>query len=65
VLAMPLAFVVIVSMIKDAIEDCRRTKSDKEENNLPTNFCERGKTGFDVSKSLNVKVGCLIKVKNN
>lgn len=29
---MPLSFVVLVSMIKDAFEDGKRKKSDKEEN---------------------------------
>jgi phospholipid-transporting ATPase len=65
VLAGPLAFVVIVSMIKDSLEDSRRTKSDEEENNINTHFCERGKAKFDDGKALNVQVGCLIKVKND
>jgi hypothetical protein len=54
VLAMPLAFVVIVSMVKDAVEDCRRTKSDQEENNLNTQFCERGKVKYQDGRALNV-----------
>lgn len=32
VMAIPLTFVVIVSMIKDAVEDYKRHMSDKEEN---------------------------------
>jgi len=32
VLLVPLLFVVIISMIKDLLEDAKRKKSDKEEN---------------------------------
>lgn len=32
VMAIPLSFVVVVSMIKDAVEDYKRHMSDKEEN---------------------------------
>jgi hypothetical protein len=30
---MPLAFVVVVSMFKDVLEDFKRHKTDKQENN--------------------------------
>lgn len=30
--ALPLIFVVLISMVKDAFEDYKRAKSDKEEN---------------------------------
>jgi hypothetical protein len=43
VLALPLGFVVLVSMVKDAFEDCRRSKSDTEENMRIATFCVRGK----------------------
>jgi hypothetical protein len=47
VLALPLAFVVIVSMVKDGYEDCNRSKSDKEENSRDAQYCERGGKTFE------------------
>jgi hypothetical protein len=38
----PLALVVTVSMIKDAIEDNKRYKSDQTENDRATNFAALG-----------------------
>jgi len=35
-MALPLFFVVLVSMIKDAFEDYKRHNSDDKENNTPT-----------------------------
>ena len=35
-MVIPLSFVVIVSMIKDAFEDYKRAKSDKKENETMT-----------------------------
>lgn len=34
--ALPLIFVVLISMVKDAFEDYKRAKSDKEENDAKT-----------------------------
>ena len=42
VMAMPLSFVVGVSMIKDIFEDRKRHKSDKEENLRRSNGIPRG-----------------------
>lgn len=44
VLMLPLAFVIGVSMIKDIFEDCKRHKSDNEENNRRTLGIQRGKS---------------------
>ena len=35
-MAMPLIFVIVVSMIKDAFEDYKRAKADKKENDAMT-----------------------------
>jgi phospholipid-transporting ATPase len=43
-MAMPLAFVVGVSMIKDIFEDRTRHKSDDEENNRRCNAINRGQS---------------------
>jgi hypothetical protein len=43
---MPLAFVVLVSMCKDMVEDYSRYKSDCEENQSKASFCRRGERHF-------------------
>ena len=40
--AMPLLFVVAISMFKDAYEDNQRRKQDNEENNFSCEACPRG-----------------------
>jgi phospholipid-transporting ATPase len=51
VLALPLTFVVVVSMVKDGYEDCNRSKSDKEENSRDAHYCERGAQTFECQQS--------------
>jgi len=45
-MATPLAFVVCVSMIKDAFEDRSRYRSDQEENLRAANYSQRAKSKF-------------------
>jgi len=46
ILLLPLGFVVIVSMIKDAFEDTKRNRSDREENERITEVCLQGDNKF-------------------
>lgn len=62
---MPLMFVVGVSMIKDAFEDNKRRKQDNEENRQVVLCCARGEQAFNETKSLDIQVGCIVKVKEN
>lgn len=62
---MPLMFVVGVSMIKDAFEDNKRRKSDNEENNMICQCVPRGGRELQDTKSLDIKVGCIVKVYEN
>lgn len=64
-MALPIAFVVGVSMIKDIFEDKKRHKSDNEENSRPTQSIPRGQTAFRETRSMDIKVGCIVKVKEN
>ena len=62
---MPLTFVVGVSMIKDIFEDNKRRKQDNEENNLIVMCAPRGGDSFNETKSLDIQIGCIVKVKEN
>ena len=62
---MPLMFVVGVSMIKDAFEDNKRRKQDNSENDSLVQCCPRGEASFREVKSLDVQVGCLVKITEN
>lgn len=64
-MAMPLAFVVGVSMIKDIFEDRKRHKSDDEENLRNTQAIIRGQNKFQQMRSQDIQVGCIVKVKEN
>jgi phospholipid-transporting ATPase len=65
VMAMPLSFVVGVSMIKDIFEDRKRHKSDNEENLRSSNGIPRGQKQLETVKSQDIKVGSIIKVQEN
>lgn len=65
VLAFPLGFVVGVSMIKDAIEDRARAKSDSEENNQKSKFVPLNENMFQTGLAKDIKVGCIVNVKKN
>lgn len=57
---LPLCFVVVVAMIKDFLEDWKRTKSDREENMLPVQTLQG--TTFQTIKSQNILSGQYVKV---
>ena len=52
-------------MIKDAYEDRQRAKQDKAENDLECEACPRGKNHLNPCKSVDLQVGCIVKVKEN
>ena len=54
-----------LSMIKDAFEDNKRRKSDNEENKAICQCAPRGTRAFIDSKSLDVEVGCIVKIEDN
>ena len=60
---LPLAFVLIVSAIKDAFEDFRRHKSDRVENNRLTKVLVDGQ--FQMKKWKHIQVGEIIKISSN
>ena len=62
---LPLMFVVGVSMIKDLFEDNKRKKQDTAENNIVCYALPRGGKAFKKTKSLEIQVGCLVKVEEN
>ena len=62
---MPLTFVVGVSMIKDAFEDNKRRKQDTTENENVVICAPRAGDSFAETKSLNVQVGCIVKINEN
>ena len=61
----PVFCVIIISMIKDAFEDNKRRKSDNVENNAIAQCCPRGQRAFIDTKSLNIEVGCIVKIFEN
>ncbi|KAL2581430.1 hypothetical protein GLYMA_15G215400v4 [Glycine max] len=60
---MPLAFVLVVTAVKDAFEDWRRHRSDKIENNRLALVLVNGQ--FQEKKWKDVKVGEVIKISAN
>ena len=61
----PLTFVVILSMIKDAYEDFKRHREDRNENNALTEIYNRDSQCFETQTWSKVQVGDLVKVKDN
>ena len=61
----PVLVVVILSMIKDGFEDNKRKKQDTEENRQINECAPRGSRAFIDTKSLDIQVGCFVKVKEN
>ena len=61
----PLLFVVGVSMIKDIIEDNKRRKQDTIENMSDVMAAPLGSKTMQPMRSLQLQVGCIVKVKNN
>lgn len=60
---LPLAFVLLVSAIKDAFEDFRRHRSDKVENNRLATVLVNGQ--FQLKKWKYIQVGEIIKISSN
>jgi len=61
----PLAFVVILSMIKDAYEDYKRHKADHEENSATANVYDHDSNCFVTAEWKRVKVGDILRVHEN
>ena len=62
---LPLLLVVGVSMIKDAFEDNKRRKKDREENEMLAEVVPKGEDFFQTTTSQRIEVGCLVKVYKN
>ena len=62
---LPLLFVVGVSMTKDFFEDRKRAKQDEAENNEICEAYPRGSLESQMTKSLELQVGCIVKVNEN
>ena len=62
-MAMPLCFVVAVSMIKDAFEDYKRHKSDGQENDTEAMLFDPTAKQFKVSQWKNIRVGQIVRLK--
>ncbi|CAO2833067.1 unnamed protein product [Amaranthus hypochondriacus] len=60
---LPLAFVLIVSAIKDAFEDFRRHRSDRVENNRLAKVLVNG--NFELKKWKHIEVGEVMKISSN
>jgi len=60
---LPVIFVAFLSMIKDGFEDNKRKKQDNEENRAIGECAPPGSRAFIDTKSLDIQVGCLVKVK--
>ncbi|KAF8041085.1 hypothetical protein BT93_B3110 [Corymbia citriodora subsp. variegata] len=60
---MPLAFVLLVTAIKDAYEDWRRHRADRIENNRPAQVFVNGQ--FQQKKWKDIRVGEIIKIRAN
>ena len=64
-MAPPLAFVVILSMIKDAYEDYKRHKADESENNSLAEVFVKTENKFVMTQWKNIKVGDLVRVNED
>ena len=64
IILMPLSFVVCLNGLKDIYEDYKRKKSDKKENNSDC-YIYNSLNGFVKKKWRDIRLGDIIKVKNN
>lgn len=62
-MAAPLIFVIIVSMVKDAYEDYKRTKSDNEENGTQAKIFDRKDKLFVETRWKQLYPGDIVQVK--
>ena len=60
--AMPLCFVILVSMVKDKVEDSKRRAQDDKDNNMEVLGCQPGGNAFQQMKSWQLEVGSVVKV---
>ena len=60
----PLGFVIGISMIKDLLEDLKRYKMDKDENDRPTLVWKEGE-GFRPIKQRHLHIGHVVKIFQN
>lgn len=58
---LPLSFVVLTVMIKDACEEFQRYRKDRKENNRNTLILKPGE-GFVQEKWMNIQAGHVIKI---
>ena len=63
--AMPLTFVVLISMIKDKIEDNKRRQQDDAENNAKVLASPKGGNKFTETMSSELEVGSVVRVMEN
>lgn len=61
----PLSFVISVSMIKDALEDWKRHKSDKKENQTKVLVADKHTDDFKMSRWMDIKVGQILRVNRD
>ena len=64
-MALPLFFVVLVSMIKDAFEDYKRHQSDNKENNTSTRIYDPKAGAFIKEEWKNLHVGQIVKIADD
>ena len=64
-MALPLIFVVSLSMIKDAYEDFKRHKADRAENRATTEVFNSATKQFEKREWRFVEIGDLVKVHEN
>lgn len=60
---LPLLIVITISMVKDFIEDLKRHRSDREENNRQVEVL--GQAGFVIKRAKDILVGDIIKIHKN
>jgi phospholipid-transporting ATPase len=60
---LPLVIVITISMVKDFIEDLKRHKSDRDENNRHIEVLSQA--GFVKRRAKDILVGDIIKIKKN
>ena len=61
----PLAFVLLVTMMKEAVDDFRRYQRDKDLNNTMYEVIREQDFNMQPIRSADMKVGQIVKVKQN
>lgn len=60
---LPLLIVILISMVKDFVEDLKGHRSDREENNRVIEVL--GQAGFVKKRAKDLLVGEIVRVKKN